>query len=255
MSRTIPQERYRSITTAFWSDPKVSQSFTAIDCLVFLYLITNLHGNLSGCFEVSINDICHETKLKQDQITKSIKHLEELDVIRTDPNTNEILILNFYRYNWGNSSTVKTGVLKIAKHIKSDTFRDYVLSLCDANADRVSIPYVYPIDNLCISTVTDTDTETVTDTVLLSDKPKKKKYGEYKHVSLSDDQLEKLKAELPNKWEQRIKAVDEYCEQKGVSYKNYYLVIKRWTDYPNTNSNTEERTYNTNNLKEMFKKW
>lgn len=59
-------------------------------------------------------------------------------------------------------------------------------------------------------------------------KPVRHKYGEYKNVLLSDDQLEKLKSEFPNDWEQRIDRVSEYCESTGKTYKNYLATIRNW---------------------------
>ena len=60
------------------------------------------------------------------------------------------------------------------------------------------------------------------------EKPQKHKYGQYKNVLLSDDELEKLKTEFPVDWEERIERVSEYCASKGVTYKNYLATIRTW---------------------------
>ena len=54
------------------------------------------------------------------------------------------------------------------------------------------------------------------------------KYGQYKNVLLSDDELEKLKTEFPVDWEERIERVSEYCASKGATYKNYLATIRSW---------------------------
>ena len=59
------------------------------------------------------------------------------------------------------------------------------------------------------------------------------KYGEYKNVLLTDEQLTKLKQEFPNDWEQQIDNVSNYCESTGKSYKNYYATIKSWAKKDN----------------------
>lgn len=65
-------------------------------------------------------------------------------------------------------------------------------------------------------------------------KNKKKKeetrhqYGEYKNVLLSDQELDKLKAEFPYDWEKRIENVSAYCASKGKAYKNYLATIRNW---------------------------
>ena len=65
----------------------------------------------------------------------------------------------------------------------------------------------------------------------MSDKPTKKpskhKYGEYNNVLLTDEELDKLKAEFPD-WGERIERLSEYIEQKGNKYKSHYVTIKVW---------------------------
>ena len=62
-----------------------------------------------------------------------------------------------------------------------------------------------------------------------SKKPKsaKHKYGEYNNVLLTDEELNKLKAEFSD-WEDRIERLSEYIEQKGNKYKSHYVTIKVW---------------------------
>ena len=55
----------------------------------------------------------------------------------------------------------------------------------------------------------------------------KHKFGEYKHVLLSDSEYQKLMDEYPNH-EELIKFLDEAIEMKGYKYKNHYLAIKKW---------------------------
>ena len=55
----------------------------------------------------------------------------------------------------------------------------------------------------------------------------KHKYGEYKHVLLKDEELQKLKDKYDN-WEELIKYLDEYIEMKGYKAKSHYLAIKNW---------------------------
>ena len=55
----------------------------------------------------------------------------------------------------------------------------------------------------------------------------KHKYGEYKHVLLKDEELQKLKEKYTN-WEDLIRYLDEYIEMKGYKAKSHYLAIKNW---------------------------
>ena len=54
------------------------------------------------------------------------------------------------------------------------------------------------------------------------------KYGEYNNVLLSDTELEKLKAEFPDDWQERIERVSGYVAQRGKGYSNYLAVIRNW---------------------------
>lgn len=59
-------------------------------------------------------------------------------------------------------------------------------------------------------------------------KPARHAYGLYGNVMLSDDELEKLKAEFPSDWQERIESVSTYCASKGKSYRNYLATIRSW---------------------------
>ena len=58
-------------------------------------------------------------------------------------------------------------------------------------------------------------------------KETKHRYGQYKNVLLSDDDMEKLKSEFPD-WEQRIERLSEYIATRGDKYKNHLAVIRSW---------------------------
>lgn len=60
------------------------------------------------------------------------------------------------------------------------------------------------------------------------EKNKKHKYGEYKNVLLTDEEMEKLQTEFPNDWRQRIEEVSAYVARSGKTYKNFLAVIRNW---------------------------
>ena len=62
----------------------------------------------------------------------------------------------------------------------------------------------------------------------ISKKSPRHKHGEYQNVLLSDDDLEKLKAEFPSDWDQRIQRLSEYMASSGKSYKNHLVTIRNW---------------------------
>ena len=60
-----------------------------------------------------------------------------------------------------------------------------------------------------------------------NEKNEKNIYGAYRHVRLSFNEIEKLKAEFPD-YKKKIQNLDDYIEMTGKTYKNHYLTIKIW---------------------------
>lgn len=58
-------------------------------------------------------------------------------------------------------------------------------------------------------------------------KPVKHKYGEYKNVLLTDEELDKLREEYPD-YEERIERLSSYVASTGKSYKSHYATIRNW---------------------------
>lgn len=54
------------------------------------------------------------------------------------------------------------------------------------------------------------------------------KYGQYKNVLLTDEDMDKLKSEFPYDWEERIERLSEYMASTGKSYKNHLATIRNW---------------------------
>ncbi len=60
-------------------------------------------------------------------------------------------------------------------------------------------------------------------------KPVKHKYGEYKHVMLTDAEHDKLTDDFGSDLRDKaIKLLDEYIEEKGYKSKSHNLAIRRW---------------------------
>lgn len=71
-------------------------------------------------------------------------------------------------------------------------------------------------------------------------KEEKEKYGEYKNVLLSKKEYESLQNAYSN-YEELIKFLDEYIEEKGYKSKSHYLAIRRWVVQA-VNENNERNT-------------
>lgn len=252
---------YRSVQMNFWTDTKIADNFTTDEKLLYLYLLTNPHTNLCGCYEISINQMSAEIGFKKETIKRMLERLqnEHQSVIYSEE-TKEVLLLNWHKYNWTSSEKFKKPLMKEISMIKEKSFRTYLEKISEGE-DTVSIPYPYGSD----TTVSVTDTVTVTDTVsdsVSDSKPIKHKYGEYKNVLLTDEELSKLKAEFPGDWEKRIEDLSFYIKSKGAHYSSHLATIRNWgrkdaqkkTEKPKQNAftNFPQRNYDFDALERQL---
>lgn len=146
---------YRNIQLSFWTDNKVEDEFTPEDKYFYLYLMTNPQTNICGCYEVSYSQLTNQTGYSKDTIIRLLDRFEnEHKVIKYSKTNKEILLLNWYKYNWSKSEKVLKGVLTVAQHIKTKEFQKYVINTVDkVSKDTLSIPYIYTME----TSVSDTD--------------------------------------------------------------------------------------------------
>lgn len=190
---------FRNIQMSFWTDPKIADDFAPDEKYFYLYLMTNPHTNLCGCYEVSMKQMSDETGYTKERVEKLIKRLEEGHrTIIYSRDSKEMLIVNWHKYNWTSSSKFRIPLGKEIQNVKNVNFKTYLTDLYNG-IDTVSIPYPYPIDTNCIDT---TDTDTITDTI--TDSITKNKYypnDELLNKSFSDyvDYRKKIKKPMTDK--------------------------------------------------------
>lgn len=149
---------YRTISMTFWTDTKISDKFTPEDRYFYLYLFTNPHTNLAGCYEISIKQMSYEIGYSKDSIENLISRFETVhNVIRYNKDTTELLILNWHKYNWTSSEKFRKPLAKEIENIKCQSFKNYLTDIFNGGEG-------YGIDTKCINTscidtsVTDTNT-------------------------------------------------------------------------------------------------
>ena len=95
---------FRQIKTSFWTDTLVDENFSPEDKYFYLYLLTNIHTTLCGCYEVSKKKIAEETGYSVESVSSLINRFEKTyGLIRYDEKTYELLILNWSKHNWTES--------------------------------------------------------------------------------------------------------------------------------------------------------
>lgn len=93
---------------------------------------------------------------------------------------------------------------------------------------------------------------TVNVNVNVNDNVKKKKYGEFKHVLLTEKEYGRLADEFGFLADSAIKIVDEYCEKSGRRYKNYNLVIRDWGIKEAKKDGANRPRYNVDELERLL---
>lgn len=125
--------KYRSVQTCFWSDAKIIDEFTPEDRYFYLYLLTNQKSNQIGCYELPIKQICRDTGYNEETVRKLLNRFETiLEVTNYDMKTKEILLKNWHKYNWLDSSTTRKCIEKEFGFIKSDILKDIISPLYGA---------------------------------------------------------------------------------------------------------------------------
>ena len=198
---------YRKVSISFWTDPKVDERFSPEDKYFFLYLLTNPHTNLCGCYEINLKQIKDETGYSRESISVLVDRFERAyNIIRYDATTYEMLILNWKKYNWSNSPSFVTSVQKEIQKVKNQDFKAFLLDerhCVDTVSDCVhTVPY----------------TVTVTDTV-----------NSYSSNSNNDINLENVNTE---------KEVKKKARKK---YEDTPEFTEFWNAYPKQKDKTKAR--------------
>jgi hypothetical protein len=104
--------------------------------------------------------------------------------------------------------------------------------------NSLSIDYSNPIDRVQVKVI-------VKEEVKVKEKKKEKhRYGEYKHVLLTADELERLKADFGEiNVKEMIKNLDEGIQMKGYKYNDHNLTLRKWekkNDFGNRSQPTKQ---------------
>lgn len=209
---------YRNIQMSFWTDSKIVDEFTPEDRYFYLYLFTNPHTNLAGCYELSTKQASVELGYDIYAVKNLLRRFDEVHgVIKYAEHTKEVLILNWHKYNWTASEKFRKPLLEEINNIKTDAFKTYLINIFNNN-NRVSIPYTYPIDTTVAVTVTDTvsDTDTVDMNDLLSSEEIHSLYRKYENAH---ELIEQVQEEV-NEKHLKIKVsayayITGYAKNKG----------------------------------------
>ena len=130
--------KYIQIHTTFWNDPLILD-LTPEQKYFYLYLLTNPNVKQCGIYEISIRQMTYHTGYNRETIEKLLDMFVELNKIVISKETNEIALVNFLKYNYSASPTVRKCIEKDLKNVKN---KDLLQSMMIAQ-------YLYPNDTVC----------------------------------------------------------------------------------------------------------
>ncbi len=128
---------YRNVHISFWQDPFVLK-LTPEEKYFYLYLMTNSKTTQCGIYEIPKSIMNFETGYNQETIDKLLKKFIKHKKIIYDDSTNEMMLVNWLKYNYSKSPKVVACIKKEIKNVKSQTLLDEL--------HRVSIEYGYNMD-------------------------------------------------------------------------------------------------------------
>lgn len=153
---------YRNVQMTFWTDSKVVDNFTPEDRYFYLYLLTNPHTNLCGCYEISFKQMSDETGYTKEVVERLLDRMENIhDVIRYSKITKELLVINWSKFNWTTSKDFKKPLLKELQEVKDTDFKSYLVNLLEGGYDGV-MTVLSRSDDRPMTTVTVTDNKHIT---------------------------------------------------------------------------------------------
>lgn len=148
---------YFAVDAAFWTDPEVVDNFTPEDKYFYLYLLTCIHGNVAGCFQISTKQMADELGYSKETVEHLIDRFVTVHkMIDYSRENKEILIHKWCRHHWTKSDKYLSAVEKKISAIKTDKFREYLEATFDLfsnsnGKDTVWIPYQYGMDTSFLS--------------------------------------------------------------------------------------------------------
>jgi len=141
--------KYRQVHMRFWNDSEIIE-MTPEEKYFYLYLLTNPYTTQSGIYEISKKVMAFETGYNVETIEKLIAKFESKGKIKFDPQTNEILIKNWLKYNWNNSPKVIGAVVESLKRVKSSTILKIFWQTIPQSIKETLIEYGYGMDTVSI---------------------------------------------------------------------------------------------------------
>ena len=105
------------------------QELTPEQRYFYLFLLTNDKTKQCGIYEITKRQICYDTGYNIDTVSKLLQYFISSDKIRYNPETNELAIKNWRKYNESSSPKVQSCINQELSTIKDKTLIEYLYSI------------------------------------------------------------------------------------------------------------------------------
>jgi DnaD/phage-associated family protein len=174
--------KYRHVHVDFWQDAKVVEEMTPEDRYFYIYLLTNPNTTQIGIYQITKKQMAFELGYSIETINKLLDRFEKVhEVIRYNPDTREIAIIN-----WGKYNLVKGGkpILDCVRRELSEVKDKSMIAVVAQKIPNENIK------SLFLEQINDTFHDTSTIRTTLSGEKEKEKQKEKENIV--DETLDKL---------------------------------------------------------------
>lgn len=211
----------RLIDTELWNNEEIIENFTAEDKYFWLYLLTSPHNNICGVFKNSPSLIARDMGLHKDTIVNLLYRFEKVhNLIFADKETNEILILNWYKWNWTRSEDLMRTINKQMNEIKSKEILELLKERAFIVIGKKTV--LRPSQDHTI-----TNTNSITNNIIEETIRKRKEFIPPTLEEIKAYALERDRLDLVDKFFSYYQA-SEWKDNKGKKVKNWKLKFVTW---------------------------
>ena len=125
---------YRQVYITFWQDPFIME-LTPEEKYFYLYLMTNSKTKQCGCYELPKKIMEFETGYNRETVDKLIDRFVEYGKIKYDDKTNEILLMNWHKYNSSRSPKIAACIENELTYVKCVAFKKYCIDTLSNSID------------------------------------------------------------------------------------------------------------------------
>ena len=222
-----------------WADPWF-QGLTQTAKMLFIYLFTNDHKNVSGVYPLSLKTMQNESGIELQEIENTLPIL--YPKVQYDTEHQIVMILNHVKRQFLRGGTISPKIIiAIRKNLLQlpEKHKFIPIFLKRYNYLKIftsDIPYPYPMPGVSCEGTCESEGG--------GEGKEKHKHGEYKHVLLTDEQFRKLNDKFGQRAAHWITTLDEGIQQKGYKYNDHYLTILKWAKKDGDNGKSIEMTGN-----------